>query len=121
MFNYNVKIKTPNGELLWGGNLPFLPRVGDTIHFNHEYRVVEVKYHFLAMGGNKIPVTILVEREEEKYFVITDNADMAFAFSNAKESEDYCADLRERYNGNIYVFKAIEVHTYEAREKEEEK
>lgn len=66
MFSYICKIKTPNGDKLWKGDLPFLPRVGDTIHFNHNYCVVEVKYHFLAMGDNKIPVTILVEREEEK-------------------------------------------------------
>lgn len=64
MFSYKVKIKTPNGDKLWKGDLPFLPRVGDTVKFNHDYRVVKVVYHFLSMGGNKIPVTILVERED---------------------------------------------------------
>lgn len=65
MFSYKVKIKTPGGDKLWKGDLPFLPRVGDTIHFNHDHRVVKVVHHILRMGGNKIPVNIIVEREDE--------------------------------------------------------
>jgi hypothetical protein len=69
------------------------------------------------MHDNKIPVTIIVEKEaEERYFVMTDNADMAFAFNTIREAEDNCAATREIYDGNIHLFRAVEVHTYKAKE-----
>ena len=63
MFSYICKIKTPDGDKLYKGDLPFLPKIGEAIHFNNNYRVVDIVYHFFSMHDNKIAVTILVEKE----------------------------------------------------------
>lgn len=63
MFSYKVKIKTPDGDKLYKGDLPFLPKIGEVIHFNDNYCVVDITYHFFSMHANKIDATIIVEKE----------------------------------------------------------